>query len=77
MRRRYPALKLGPVSLIDPGNDLLESLTAAWREYQANRPYEPHRYLAGMRKIKTIISTNPDDLLEEALTAAGRLPDSL
>jgi hypothetical protein len=74
VRRRYPALRLEPVSQIDPGNDLRESLTAAWRLYQESRPYEPHRYLAGMRKIKTIISTNPDDLLEEALTAAGRAP---
>jgi DNA-directed RNA polymerase specialized sigma24 family protein len=74
VRRRYPALNLGPVSQIDPGNDLRESLTAAWRVYQATRPYEPHRYLAGMRKIKTIINTNPDDILKEALTAVGRPP---
>jgi hypothetical protein len=74
LRRRYPALHLEPVSRIDPGNDLRESLTAAWRVYQEGRPYEPHRYLAGMRKIRTIISTNPDYLLEEALTAAGRPP---
>jgi hypothetical protein len=74
VRRRYRALKLGPVSQIDPGNDLRESLTAAWRLYQENRPFEPHRYLAGMRQIKTLISTNPDDILLEALTAAQRQP---
>jgi hypothetical protein len=74
VRRRYPALQLGAVSPIDPGNDLRERLTAAWRVYQDGRPYEPHRYLAGLRQIKTIISTNPDDLLEEALIAAGRKP---
>jgi hypothetical protein len=74
VRRRYPALNLLPVSKIDPGNDLRDSLTAAWRVYQENRPYEPHRYLAGIRKIRTIINTNPDDILKEALTAAGRPP---
>jgi hypothetical protein len=74
VRQRYPALGLGPVSRIDPGNDFRERLTAAWRVYQEGRPYEPHRYLAGMRQIKTIITTNPDDLLKEAMTAAGRAP---
>jgi hypothetical protein len=74
VRRRYPALQLAPVSKIDPGNDLRESLTAAWRLYQESRPYEPHRYLAGMPKIRTIINTNSDDILKEALIAAGRPP---
>jgi hypothetical protein len=74
VRERYPVLDLGPVSAIDPGNDLRERLTAAWRVYQEGRPYEPHRYLAGLRQIRTVITTNPDDLLKEALTAAGRAP---
>ena len=74
VRRRFPGLEFGPVSMIDPGGDLLSRLTVAWRAYKESRPFEPHRYLAGMPKIKTIISTNPDDILKEALTAAGRPP---
>jgi SIR2-like domain/CHAT domain len=72
--RRWPELNLPPVDAGDPGADLLEKLLTAWREYQRDRPFEPHRYLARMRRIKTIITTNPDDLLVEALKDAGRTP---
>lgn len=75
VRRRWPELDLPPVDAGDPAADLRVKLVAAWQEYQRDRPHEPHRYLAGMRQIKTIITTNPDDLLEEALKAASRPPN--
>ena len=74
LRRRWPELDLPPAGPSAPANDLLEQLKKTWREYQRARPYEPHRYLAGMRQIKTIITTNPDDLLVEAMKDAGRAP---
>src|SRR5262249_55916769 len=49
-------------------------LTGAWRQSLRHRPFEPHRYLARMRPIRTMITTNPDDLLVEALRDEGRPP---
>ena len=74
VRRRWPELNLPPASDDDPAADLRVKLVAAWRAYQQDRPFEPHRYLAGVRQIKKFITTNPDDLMEESLKAAGRLP---
>jgi hypothetical protein len=71
---RHPGLALGPVSALRPNKDLQKRLNAAWAVYQENRPHEPHRYLAGMKKIRTFITTNPDDLLKTALERAGRSP---
>jgi hypothetical protein len=71
---RHPGLALGPVSPLHPNKDLQQGLNAAWAAYQENRPHEPHRYLAGMKKIRTFITTNPDDLLKTALEEAGRPP---
>jgi hypothetical protein len=71
---RWPELDLAPADPRDPGGDLLRKLTAAWRASLRDRRFEPHRYLAQMRPIRTIITTNPDDLLVEALNDAGRPP---
>jgi hypothetical protein len=72
--RRWPELDLPPSDPRALGRDLLKMLTKVWRQYQSDRPFEPHRYLARMRSIRTIITTNPDDLLLEALRDAGRTP---
>ncbi len=74
LQRRWPELKLPDVDESAPEQDLLEQLTKTWRQYQRERPFEPHRYLAGMKQIKTIITTNPDDLLIEAMREAKRTP---
>ncbi len=71
---RFPALGFGAVDGLDPGADLGRRLGAAWETYRAGRPFEPHQYLARMPQLTTIITTNPDDLMERALRAAGRLP---
>jgi hypothetical protein len=71
---RHPGLNLGPVSPLYPNKDLQNRLSAAWAVYKEKRPHEPHRYLAGMKKIRTFITTNPDDLLKKALEEAGRPP---
>src|SRR5262249_5491168 len=69
-----PELKLTPPDPRDPGGDLLRKLTRTWRQGLSDRPFEPHRYLARMRAITTIITTNPDDLLVQALEDEGRPP---
>jgi hypothetical protein len=71
---RWPELDATTIDAIAPGKDLLERLTRAWREYQRERPFEPHRYLARMPSIRTIITVNPDDLLVEAMKDADRIP---
>src|SRR5262249_43903137 len=57
--RRWPELHLRPDPDLPPETALRELLVAAWKAYQQERPLEPHRYLAGLRKIKTLITTNP------------------
>jgi hypothetical protein len=75
VRRRYPELGFGAGNTkADPGEELLDRLTAAWEVYQTGRTHEPHKFLAGLRKLRTFITTNPDDLMATALRAAGRDP---
>jgi hypothetical protein len=71
---RFPGLRFGEVNGVDPGADLRARLGAAWEQYRVNRPFEPHQYLARMPQVATIISTNPDNLLERALAAEKRTP---
>jgi hypothetical protein len=72
--RRWPDLDLG--SVVDGPSDkrLRQLLVEVWKAYQKSNPHEPHRFLARLREVTTIITTNPDDLLEEALIQVGRKP---
>ena len=70
--RRYSRAAAAHAAGPDPGAVLRDRLAVAWGEYRVGRPFEPHQYLAGMTTIKTLVTTNPDDLLERALAAAGR-----
>jgi hypothetical protein len=63
---RFP--ELGQHETVD------ELLLAAWKLHQAERPHEPHRYLAQLGRFKTIVNTNPDRVMEVALGQAGRAP---
>ena len=72
--RRWPELNLPAATSDQPAAELGERLVTAWRAYKTSRPFEPHRYLAGLKQIKTYITTNPDNLLLEALAEAGRTP---
>jgi hypothetical protein len=75
LRRRNPGVVTeGGKPGHDPGAELLQLLGATWAAYQKERPQEPHRYLAGLHKIRTYVTTNADDLMERALRAAGRVP---
>jgi hypothetical protein len=71
---RFPSLKFPQANRLDPGADLRDRLGKAWAVYRSSRPFEPHQYLAQMSQLTTIITTNPDDLLERALAAKGRTP---
>jgi hypothetical protein len=73
LRRRWPELPFPAVGG-DPARDLPAEIAQAWSHYRNERPFEPHAYLAGLKSIKTYISTNPDDLLERSLRSAGRAP---
>jgi hypothetical protein len=72
--RRWPELNLPSPASEDPAADLRGRLVSSWRAYKQNRPFEPHHYLARLRQIRTYITTNPDNLLMEALAEAGRTP---
>jgi hypothetical protein len=51
--------------------DTLVAAIGAWR--RAREPNEPHQVLASL-PFPRLITTNPDNLLAEALTAAGKTP---
>ena len=62
--------KLSTKKLVAALGDLLR---AAWQRRQQQNPAEPHRVLAGL-PFPIYITTDPSDVLVEALRAAGKEP---
>jgi hypothetical protein len=65
-----------PAELQAPQAPLGKLLTAAREQSLARNTFEPHAILARL-PVRIFITTNPDELLEEALRAAGKQPTTL
>jgi hypothetical protein len=68
-----PAPSPGPGSLAESARQVLGLLGIAAARRRIDRPAEPHTVLARLN-CPLYITTNPDDLLTQALRAAGKTP---